>query len=328
MARHFRRRGFTLIELLVVIAIIAILIALLLPAVQQAREAARRTSCKNKLKQLGLALHNYHDAHLVFPPGMIERCGSAANGIPNLNGCGLVMLLPYLDQTAVYNQFNFSGTMYTGETTTGSNSSGQAPDTGGAFAGDPATNGNLAPIQEKLEAFLCPSDGNTEFTPATGPYGPSPSNTGRGGGKTNYDFVCNTTNHSGCDNWTLQSLDVRAMFGDNSHCKIRDLKDGTTNTIAMAGTTRWVRNGNCTAWGFRGHVMVGINFVNYGINWFAVGFETVGRLDSWAYAGSLHEGGIHVQMGDGSVRFISENIDANTRIFLSRISDGQVLGEF
>src|SRR6478609_9116964 len=105
------RRAFTLIELLVVIAIIAVLIALLLPAVQQAREAARRTQCRNNLKQIGLALHNYHDAYQLFPPGYVDR-----NGNPDLTpdndlgpGWGWAsFILPQLDQGNVYNQINFN----------------------------------------------------------------------------------------------------------------------------------------------------------------------------------------------------------------------------
>src|SRR4051812_6730319 len=93
------KRGFTLIELLVVIAIIAVLIALLLPAVQQAREAARRSQCKNNLKQIGLALHNYHDTANTLPPGWIgDPTGSNAG---NRWGWG-TMILPYLDQAPLY----------------------------------------------------------------------------------------------------------------------------------------------------------------------------------------------------------------------------------
>ena len=102
------KRGFTLIELLVVIAIIAILIALLLPAVQQAREAARRSQCKNNLKQLGLALHNYHETFSVLPPAHIGRCTT-----PRLMATGLTMLLPYLDQAPLYNMYNSSGSATT-----------------------------------------------------------------------------------------------------------------------------------------------------------------------------------------------------------------------
>ncbi len=100
------RTGFTLIELLVVIAIIAILIALLLPAVQQAREAARRTQCKNQLKQIGLAIHNYESTHASFPPGQI-RMGFATQ--PRVRGWSMfVQLLPYFEQGPLYNKWNFA----------------------------------------------------------------------------------------------------------------------------------------------------------------------------------------------------------------------------
>ena len=111
----FRKRAFTLVELLVVIAIIGILVALLLPAIQAAREAARRSQCQNNVKQLGVALHNYHDTNKVFPPGGIDygwssnMAGSAepANKlVKNLNG--LALLLPYLEQQSLYSQMDFT----------------------------------------------------------------------------------------------------------------------------------------------------------------------------------------------------------------------------
>jgi len=107
-----KRRAFTLIELLVVIAIIAVLIALLLPAVQQAREAARRAQCKNNLKQLGIALHNYHDVHSVFPPYVTydqgKDCPGGPDGWTNTGGYSWrVMLLPFIDQAAAFNQIDF-----------------------------------------------------------------------------------------------------------------------------------------------------------------------------------------------------------------------------
>ena len=101
------RRGFTLIELLVVIAIIAILIALLLPAVQQAREAARRTQCRNNLKQLGLAMHNYHDVFLTFPSGWIAVDAGVPSAHAGTSGLGWgAMLLPQIDQANLYELFN------------------------------------------------------------------------------------------------------------------------------------------------------------------------------------------------------------------------------
>ncbi len=108
-ARSFTRRGFTLIELLVVIAIIAILMALLLPAVQQAREAARRTSCRNNLRQFAVAFHNYHDTHQCFPPGYVFKPGLQGNAA----GAGWgAMLLPFLEQSTTFNQLDFSEPVY------------------------------------------------------------------------------------------------------------------------------------------------------------------------------------------------------------------------
>lgn len=135
----YQRRGFTLIELLVVISIIAILIALLLPAVQQAREAARRTQCKNNLKQIGLALHNYHDVARAFPPGWIavDDTGSPS-AHEGTSGVGwAAMILPYLEQGNIYSQFNAS-----------------LPLT------DPA---NAAFLRNQIPGYKCPSDPQPEF---------------------------------------------------------------------------------------------------------------------------------------------------------------------
>ncbi|HAJ21475.1 DUF1559 domain-containing protein [Gimesia sp.] len=315
------KRGFTLIELLVVIAIIAILIALLLPAVQQAREAARRSQCKNNLKQLGLALHNYHETFSVMPPAHIGRFTT-----PRLMASGLTMILPYLDQANLYNQYNFDGCATTHSSITGTCA-------GTLSAGDdPVTNGNAAVVKTLLTVFLCPSDSGTYHTSPTSSYGISATNTGTGGAKTNYDFIT-ITPYNTCEDWGATTPTSRCMFGDNSKCRLDDVKDGTSNTMMVGETTRNVYNGGTNAWGYRGHVMVGLNLVSYPINrfWYSSAVpqqQPQGKLGSWAYAGSLHTGGAHFTLADGSVRFISENIDTTTRQNLARMADGNVLGEF
>ncbi len=310
-----RKRGFTLIELLVVIAIIAVLIALLLPAVQQAREAARRSQCKNNLKQLGLALHNYHDTMNVLPPAHIGRCTT-----PMLNTTGLTMLLPYIDQGPLYNKYNFNASASTFASCGGAVASGD----------DPTTTGNAALVKTRIQVFLCPTDSASDMISATtSNYGISATNTGTGGAKTNYDFITLTT-YNVAENWSGLSTTSRCMFGDNSKCTLTDVKDGTSNTIMMGETTRDVYNGGTNAWGYRGWVMVGLNLVSYPINLWSFNGNTYppGKLGSWSYSGSLHTGGAHYLFGDGAVRFISENINATTRQRLATMSDGNPIGEF
>ena len=313
-----RSSGFTLIELLVVIAIIAVLVAILLPAVQQAREAARASQCRNNLKQLGIALHSYHETHSVLPPAHIGRCTTKTYNIS-----GLAFLLPYLEQPALYNKLDFSESMQTWNIQTNAESS---------TASNPVTTGNGPLVKTLLTAFICPSDsGNPYEISTTAHYGISPTNTGTGGAKTSYDFVTYGSGYYNvCENWQGQSLTIRRMFGDNSKCRLTDVKDGTSNTAAMAEITLEVANGEPPTWGYRGWVMVGIDLAAYPINnwWFNGTKYPAGTLGSWAYPGSVHTGGMHILMGDGAVRFLTENLDTTTRQRLSYISDGQILGEF
>lgn len=314
------RRGFTLIELLVVIAIIAILVALLLPAVQQAREAARRTECKNNLKQIGIALHNYHDTHGVFPAATIAK-GSCNTGEGNplvLNATGWTMLLPYFDQANVYSQYDMNQAA-------GSYTSGALT---GSLAGDAELSGNGDLVSQPLKALTCPSESGNPFLSASGTHYTIKNGSGLEGAKTNYDFST-INDYWGCNKWSTRSSTTRRMFEDNSKCRIRDITDGTTNTIAVAETRFEVHNGRCPAWGYRGWVMIGIDIGTYKINdTYWTGVDRAPKLGSWSYPGSFHIGGCQVVLGDGSVRFISENIDTATRKDLATIADGNVVGEF
>ncbi len=168
------QRGFTLIELLVVIAIIAILIALLLPAVQQAREAARRSQCKNNLKQLGLAMHNYHDTHRVFPPA-----AALPSGVTVDRYAWSVFLLPFADQAPLYNAIAPNGSAV------------------------PSATANSNRLRTVLSVYKCPSDVGSPINPNFSNYGSS-----------NYPV-----------SWQ--------MCSDNSRTKMRDVTDGTSNTVLI-----------------------------------------------------------------------------------------------
>jgi prepilin-type N-terminal cleavage/methylation domain-containing protein len=257
VAPRSQRRGFTLIELLVVIAIIAILIALLLPAVQQAREAARRTQCRNNLKQIGLALHNYHDTFNIFPysvmnPGVCANAASPFRPATRLGHRGWSLLLPYIDQAPLYNtiNFNFSATEVQRAGVTGVLVGTVAPDNSAAFS-------------RSLAAFLCPSDAGDKFYRGTDAvhYAISAAAPGAGqfGAKTSYDFNVDRFSDS-CTIYDGLSLLTRKPFGVNTACRITDVKDGTSNTVAVSEGTLDIRNGIAATWGYAKWVGQGISF--------------------------------------------------------------------
>ena len=327
-----RRRGFTLIELLVVIAIIAILIALLLPAVQQAREAARRTQCKNNFHNIGIALHNYHDVYSCFPPAGINygQCGyeyltGGATKHPYLqrytNYNGLLYLLPYIDQTALYNSWNW-------------NHAGSWTHVYGVYAaadvlGDP--NVNAVASKTPIPVYTCPSDNGTPRYTTVGSQHYSISATESGGYKTNYDFSAHYNEYYYCHYWGALATTVKPMFGEDSNTRIRDIRDGTTNTVAMLVQPRERTSVVSASWSYRSHVAYGLHLGGdwgYPLDTSSIGYPIENGPYPWMRPGSKHSGGFHILMGDASARFLSLSTDANTCNWLQRMADNQVLGDF
>ncbi len=212
MQHSKRKRGFTLIELLVVIAIIAILIALLLPAVQQAREAARRTQCKNNLKQLGVALHNYHDVYNLFPfmeGGTAGPSGATLNN--NASISGLVMLLPFMEQGPLWTDIQ-----------KGIDRDGNPGSATYRPGGPTPWHSQFDPWRAQLPGLQCPSDlkilggGNI--------------------GRNNYRFCVGTysrNNHSSAAARGWGGSQITGLFGRQTNYGIDDCIDGTSQTIAM-----------------------------------------------------------------------------------------------
>jgi len=309
--KSMTRRAFTLIELLVVIAIIAILIALLLPAVQQARESARRTSCRNNMKQLGLALHNYHDSMSFFPYGEMNGVGQTGAGqTTTMNQNGLVMLLPYIDQAPLYNTLNFSQPF-------GKYNAGSAPI-------NMVVAPNLNAKSVKLTALLCPSDNGTQFISDDATYYGC-GTTGQSY-KSSYGLSVDATHLQGI--WANKGRTVKTAFGGNSNSNLRDFSDGSSNTALMAEMVLECYSGRISPWACSQHAGTGANLATGNVNkWLPR--ATFGTVDQYnSNVSSTHAGGCHILLGDGGVRFISENTNKPTLINLAYIADGQVLGEF
>lgn len=303
-----RKRGFTLIELLVVIAIIAILIALLLPAVQQAREAARRSTCKNNLKQIGIALHNYHDTHSVLPPGVLMFDDGSGDPDPDLGNWGWnTFLLPYIDQAPLYNQLTPNGANF-----------------------PTSAAGSL--IQTVVPILICPSDASGGINTYVGF---TNNEDGVGLGKSNYPGVSGSKGVDD-DEWYDRSddADERGIFNYNSSTRMRDITDGTSNTMA-SGERMWdgisIKDDDPGGSLSKGSVWAGRP---YDGEKYATLLRTndsdafIPNGTNQASASSRHVGGAHFLFCDGAVRFISENVNRETYKFLGNMSDGEVIGEY
>jgi prepilin-type N-terminal cleavage/methylation domain-containing protein/prepilin-type processing-associated H-X9-DG protein len=345
------RRAFTLVELLVVIAIIGILVALLLPAVQAARESARRSQCTNNLKQIGIAAQNYHSALRTFPPAGLNY--GSIYGAPVLpynnimNTSGFVLMLPYLELQPLYDKYNKNASACDQTFTEG------GPGTGGyPVAGSPITYGNDAIMAIQLPAFTCPSDDGTKTMALGNAYGISVADQ-LAGAKTSYEFstkpIYELYDPNSWQTWYGNNgyQQYRALSGMNSNASIAHVKDGTTSTVAFIETPFNVYNGNGNAWGYRGWVMYGVslydNLSTYPVSscqlcagqaincWTYYTYASSymqGRVASWGMAGSLHPTGCNVSLADGSVRFINETTDINVLARLCNMADGNVVGDF
>ncbi|MCA9007560.1 MAG: DUF1559 domain-containing protein [Planctomycetaceae bacterium] len=318
MKRLASKRGFTLIELLVVIAIIAILIALLLPAVQQAREAARRSTCKNNMKQLGIALHNYHETHRSFPQMHVEYVRNT-----NYDPAGVesflpwsVMLLPFMDQAPLYNKINMNA----------------------AWRDSSNSNAVLQPtlVKTPLPTFACPSDPADGVNPNIGNFGKS----NYVGTYSCYRLLPGTTTISG----------VTSAWANHTARNMKSFRDGMSNVILLGERTTeggyngaiWAgaHNSQHSTAGYIGnwyyHTAVVRTFQGWTTNsdqalssyYMINGKNNAGTgVNGWGLSSS-HGGGCHFLLGDGSVRFISENVNGDTLIFLCGINDKNVVGEF
>jgi prepilin-type N-terminal cleavage/methylation domain-containing protein/prepilin-type processing-associated H-X9-DG protein len=294
------RRGFTLIELLVVIAIIAILVALLLPAVQQARESARRTECRDHLKQIGLALHNYHESHRTLPPGYLYRVDASTSPVSNGAGFGWgAMVLPYLDQAPLYGTFDWNVPLH---------------DTR-----------NLAARERHLRVFLCPSD--TVSPGGFVPMGPTPERYA----------MCSYVGSFGPPDLDATQEQRDGLFSRNSRTRFADVTDGLSNTLMCGERENGpFRNGAVhgnhfeyeTAWSGairdwdepdddHGHMTL-----------FQTGHTPNNAECDDRDVSAPHVGFANFLMGDGSVRAITENVELGLYQKLSTRADGDIPGEF
>ncbi|QDU63080.1 putative major pilin subunit [Planctomycetes bacterium Pan216] len=325
------RRGFTLVELLVVIAIIGVLVALLLPAVQQAREAARRAQCKNNLNQLGRALHNYHQTFGMFPIGYLSGNGSTSNTSQYLGWGWSSLLLPYVDKQEIYDRLNVGNVRF-----------------------DPCSNSDHRQFgKTQLSVFRCPSDTGANLNTRL-------PNQKFGGSCSDQDVQMATSNYIGCigTKWVgynskpVPSDTGNGIFRRVSSTRIADISDGSSFTIAL-GERESGRTVNNVVPFHHGAVWVGKSAFDGSQNpdidranmlmttEHANGADSrrINGGDPFAFS-SLHEGGAQFVFADGSVRYLSENVNSRPHSAsspptafgvwqkLGSINDGQIVGDF
>ena len=313
-----RERGFTLIELLVVIAIIAILIALLLPAVQMAREAARRSQCVNNLKQIGLAIHNYHDDFRAFPPGSMFCSPDPVLGSIPSHWSGHALILPYLEQSGIYGSINFA-----------------LPVWGGLGAPPYNVDVHATVRMQRLEVFLCPSDQN----PGTGSSGYGPNNYMANWGVFHLDGLFQAVVWPGgtitvakvTDGLSNTAAFAECIKGDDStgirdrRTKVFDLAtlSGAGNCRSMTDQEILQHADQCASlntqattyssvkgawWGFGMPGWTGYRH-RTGPNQNACNCLPSGFWLGPITASSEHPGGVNVLLADGSVRWVGDAID-------------------
>jgi len=320
---HRQTKGFTLVELLVVIAIIGILIALLLPAVQQAREAARRSQCANNLKQMGLALHNFHDTYNRFPPGNANNSAPFGTGAVNIGGASwMAYIMPFLELNNAYEQADFLSQNF---------NTAQITDAIG---------------NQEFSVYRCPSNPiSKQFADYT-PHAMIPDYVGISGHVAGYggigasDYSADTNKGMWATNGSLIKL---------GELGFKDIVDGSSNTMFVSEVGDWVYDSSGAKQDYRPGFYHGfaagwqtntnpdrahnITIVRYLVNPDQRQTFTSSATDGVFYDGynsplrSAHPGGVQMLIGDGSTSYLAETTDIAIVAKLANRSDGEVLGE-
>ena len=303
------RQAFTLIELLVVIAIIASLVAILLPAVQQAREAARRSQCSNNLKQMGIAMHNYYDVHNRFPISQSWAVLNNTAGVNSISACWARSLLPFVEQSGIKDAYNDSLSHL-----------------------DPV---NRPLIGQSLALFKCPS------SPAQAVVEMEVQSSFQWLGASTGEKINVGINEYACSsNAYIDGVYEHAMMPYNDYAtKISEVTDGLSNTLHIVevagGRDTYDANHNVVAVNTSLHWRIWAGFSRLSLRGYSQdgltqfgGNCVVNCNSSGANPYSFHPGGAMVLLGDGAGRFLGENIDLTTMQRLITRADGNPVGEF